>query len=502
MAVWLRRTAAFTAGRPAAVDERRSATTPELRALAPLCAGFFFAMLYTYAMQPVRDAAVVVVGRAHLGALTAAGTVASLVVSSAYGAACTPRARGGAAAAVGRTFRLVAAFCAAAAILQLAGGATAGPGGVGPATGDSVPDGPAGAPASPARRLLGACVVVGANAVAPLVLSLLWGFAADTFSPSQAVRLFPYLAAACSMGQFVGSLWAAAWTQAWHHFLGAARVPIPGDTAGLLVCAAASLHCAAECVARVPSAAAAASRAGTGGSSSAQRKGGERRGQTLDADPRRRGLLGAAWMVARSRYLLGICFYTFLYICTGSLVYFVRMARLPAGPEGAAFSARVTARLGLTSAVLVLALQGSGLSSRAIAATGVAFALVLPAAVTLAGFVALAGGHGGLAAVCALDVARRLANYAVAKPVREALFAVVPTEEKYGAKSLIDTAFNRFGSLAATAIFYSPALMGTVAGEAAPAMAGAALAAVWWWVGLFLSRERQRAVVAAAADNG
>ena len=468
VAGWLRRIASNGNG----------VSDAEVRVLAPVCAGFVCLMVYTYAMQPVRDAEVVVVGREHLGTMTAVSAATSLVASSAFGAACVKR--GGPAVAVARTFRAVAGCCAGAAALQLllVAGAGAGAG----ADTDTV--------ASPARRLLGACVVVGGNTVAPLVMSLLWGFAADTFSPAQAVRLFAYLAAACSLGQFVGSLWATAWTQVWQHFAANAGAPlaIPGDTAGLLVSAAAALHCAAACVARVPQAGdKSAADAAADGATKRPARGGGRGG----------GLLDAAKMVARSRYLLAICSYTFLYICTGSLVYFERMAQLPAGAEGAAFSARVTARLGLASAVLVLALQGSGLSSRAIGATGVAFALALPAAVTVGGFLALArygGGGGGLAVVCALDVARRLANYALAKPVREALFAVVPTEEKYGAKSLIDTAFNRFGSLAATAIFY---------GVASPAAAGVALAAAWWWVALFLARERARRAdaVSASADG-
>ena len=50
----------------------------------------------------------------------------------------------------------------------------------------------------------------------------------------------------------------------------------------------------------------------------------------------------------------------------------------PATKKWATAPSLNTARLGLASAVLVLALQGSGLSSRAIGATGVAFALALP----------------------------------------------------------------------------------------------------------------------------
>jgi AAA family ATP:ADP antiporter len=44
-----------------------------------------------------------------------------------------------------------------------------------------------------------------------------------------------------------------------------------------------------------------------------------------------------------------------------------------------------------------------------------------------------------------IQIVRRVAEYAVAKPTREMLFTVVDQESKYKAKNVIDTVIYRFG---------------------------------------------------------
>jgi AAA family ATP:ADP antiporter len=46
-----------------------------------------------------------------------------------------------------------------------------------------------------------------------------------------------------------------------------------------------------------------------------------------------------------------------------------------------------------------------------------------------------------------IQVLRRVAEYAVAKPTREMLFTVVDQESKYKAKNVIDTVVYRFGDV-------------------------------------------------------
>jgi AAA family ATP:ADP antiporter len=50
-----------------------------------------------------------------------------------------------------------------------------------------------------------------------------------------------------------------------------------------------------------------------------------------------------------------------------------------------------------------------------------------------------------IAALVVFQVLRRAGNFAFARPTREVLFTVVPREDKYKAKSFIDTVIYRLG---------------------------------------------------------
>ncbi len=50
-----------------------------------------------------------------------------------------------------------------------------------------------------------------------------------------------------------------------------------------------------------------------------------------------------------------------------------------------------------------------------------------------------------IAAIVVLQVARRAGNFAIARPTREVLFTVLSREDKYKAKSFIDTVVYRLG---------------------------------------------------------
>jgi AAA family ATP:ADP antiporter len=64
--------------------------------------------------------------------------------------------------------------------------------------------------------------------------------------------------------------------------------------------------------------------------------------------------------------------------------------------------------------------------------------------VSLAGFAWL-GAAPTLAVLIVFGVARRVGEFAISKPVREALYTVVPREERYKAKNFIDTVIYRGG---------------------------------------------------------
>ena len=75
---------------------------------------------------------------------------------------------------------------------------------------------------------------------------------------------------------------------------------------------------------------------------------------------------------------------------------------------------------------------------------GVALTLALLPLVSILGFGALALTPT-MAVLVAYQVIRRAGNFAFARPTREVLFTVVPREDKYKAKSFIDTVIYRLG---------------------------------------------------------
>src|SRR5690606_3474881 len=101
------------------------------------------------------------------------------------------------------------------------------------------------------------------------------------------------------------------------------------------------------------------------------------------------------------------------------------------------------ASLDLAVNVLTLLTQAF-LTGRILKWLGVAVTLALLPTLSVIGFFAM-GIAPTLAIFVVFQVLRRGGNYAVARPTREVLFTVVAREEKYKAKSFIDTFVYRVG---------------------------------------------------------
>jgi AAA family ATP:ADP antiporter len=99
---------------------------------------------------------------------------------------------------------------------------------------------------------------------------------------------------------------------------------------------------------------------------------------------------------------------------------------------------------------------------------------------------------------------RRAGNFAIARPTREVLFTVVPREDRYKAKSFIDTAVYRFGDQLGAWSVPTLAWLG-LEGLTATSMVAAALSGCWlvnsWWLGRrqeVLAREQEASPKAAS----
>jgi AAA family ATP:ADP antiporter len=277
---------------------------------------------------------------------------------------------------------------------------------------------------------------VWASVVNLFEIALAWGFMADLFSRAQGVRLFALIGAGGTLGAMLGSLATAA------------LVGRIGAAATLLV-SAALLEAAVRCVGRLePAPAAGRERAPYAA------------GGTL------------AWLAraARSPYFLAICAYMALFTFTSTVLYLEQARIVKASVEGAAARASLFARMDLSVNGLALALQVL-VAGRALQRLGVGAALAILPVVTLIAFASLRVAPV-LAVLVACQVARRALDFAFAKPAREVLFTVVPAEDKYKAKSFIDTFVYRSGDALAALGFEG-------AGRAALALGMVAACAAW-----------------------
>jgi AAA family ATP:ADP antiporter len=90
----------------------------------------------------------------------------------------------------------------------------------------------------------------------------------------------------------------------------------------------------------------------------------------------------------------------------------------------------------------------------------------------------------------AFQVVRRSGDYAVARPTRELLYTVVAREDRYKAKSFIDTVVYRTGDQVGA---WSVTLLRAIGmGAAQVSFAAIPLAAIWLVNALWLGRRQER----------
>jgi AAA family ATP:ADP antiporter len=189
----------------------------------------------------------------------------------------------------------------------------------------------------------------------------------------------------------------------------------------------------------------------------------------------------------RSRYLINVSLFLLLFAVTSTFLYFQQ-----AGIVSRSFSDRGAqtaffASVDLVVNVLTLVIQ-LFLSGRIVLLLGVALTLGVLPALTIIGFGALAL-FPTIAAVAVFQVLRRAADYAIARPTREVLFTVVPREDRYKAKSFIDTAVYRTGDQVGA---WAVALLRWAGlGTAGVALVAIPIAALWLLDALWLGRRQE-----------
>ena len=290
-----------------------------------------------------------------------------------------------------------------------------------------------------------------------LTISVFWSLMADIFSSAQAKRLFGFIAA----GGTVGTIVAPAFTVLFVGALGTNNLLLisAGGFAitGLLVRLMEREKC------RLVAA--------------------DEEAQKTSLDHRLGGNpFDGFVLLFRSRYLLMIALFLLLMTWISTVIYFqlgdliskdfiTRVART---------RAYASIDLATNSIAVLIQLFGTG---RFIRRFGVTTGLLLNPVIMVGAFLALVFSPV-LIVLASIQVVRRFAEYAIAKPSRDMLFTAVDQQAKYKAKNVIDTVVYRFGDL--TSSWLSAAVLPY--GVAGLAIFGVIISAAWFPIAYLLGK--------------
>ncbi|MBA4136179.1 MAG: MFS transporter [Opitutus sp.] len=303
------------------------------------------------------------------------------------------------------------------------------------------------------------------------VVSVFWSFIVDVFDAEQGKRLFGFLAAGATIGGIAGSaLTSGLVEKIGQHWLLLASIAL------LEVAVFASRR-----LSRI--------------SDAFQRPlKGEDPNQAVGG-----GVFAGLTHTFRSPYLLGIAGFILLYTVTSTFLYFqqatIAEANFPERAARTAFFANIDFRVNVFTLVFQLFLTG-----RILSWLGVALTLCALPLFSVAGFAALAASPT-VAVFVFVQVARRVSNFALARPAREVLFTSAAREDRYKAKNFIDTVVYRGGDQIASWSYAGLVGLGlTLTGIS---MVAVPLSVAWLGLSFWLGRrqeatQRERARTTAA----
>jgi AAA family ATP:ADP antiporter len=276
-------------------------------------------------------------------------------------------------------------------------------------------------PAAQERTVLAPIFFIWVSVFNLFATTMFWSFMADIFTPEQGKRLFGFIAVGGSLGGIVGGLVTSSL---------AGKL----STGLFLLITAIMLEVAAQCVRRFPvdfdhnCRASAAADAGIS-KIEEQAIGGK--------------LWEGATHIARSPYLLGLAVFLMIYTLTNTWAYFqqadLTQHQLQDRVARTSFLANIDIAVNTITVLIQIFLTG-----RLMKWFGVGITLVLMPLLSAVGFAAI-GVAPVLTVLATFQILRRAAGFALLRPAREVLFTVLRREDKYKAKSLIDTFGYRFG---------------------------------------------------------
>ena len=325
-------------------------------------------------------------------------------------------------------------------------------------------------PAAQERTILAPIFFIWVSVFNLFATTMFWSFMADVFTPDQGKRLFGFIAVGGSIGGIVGGLVTSSL---------AGKL----STGLFLLITAVMLELAAQCVRRFPSdfrpVGEAASFPRTTTSSPTVQPGAEQ--------PIGGKFWEGATHIVRSPYLLGLAGFLMIYTITNTWAYFqqadLTQHQLQDRTARTSFLANIDIAVNTITVLIQIFLTG-----RLMKWFGVGITLVLMPLLSAVGFAAI-GFAPVLTVLATFQILRRAAGFALLRPAREVLFTVLRREDKYKAKSLIDTFGYRFGDQIGAWSY--PLMRWFGLGLVGISWVAVPLGAIWCALGIWLGRKQR-----------
>lgn len=269
---------------------------------------------------------------------------------------------------------------------------------------------------------------------------LFWSLMADCFDAGESRRVFPTIAVGGTLGALLGS--AAAWAVSGYPFELFDKELFDLD-----------IELSPPQMMRVSGGFVAVAGAMAVVISALRSSRDESTGERAPRSAMREALDGMR-LAVRSRYLLFIASYIALLAVLATFLYFTQNALVLAAESSESGRVGAFASIDFWTQFATLLVQ-LFVTARLMRWIGVGWTLALLPVVVLGGYVLLWLGESRawsaatmLAAITLIQAVFRAGKYAVLRPARETLFTVLSRDEKYKAKSLIDTFVYRAGDTA------------------------------------------------------
>lgn len=256
------------------------------------------------------------------------------------------------------------------------------------------------------------------------VISVFWSYMADIFTTEQSSRLNGLISAGGTLGALTGPLLTAVLVESF-------------GIKNLILVSGFFLLMATFCLHKL------------------RHQRGSPIATQIDAIEHESGFKGSIFSglldILRSRYLLGICVFLFSYAILSTFIYGLSTEIIPRYYADSIQRTKLLAQIDLAVNVVALICQFF-IFGQLISRYSRRLGLILLPMISILGF-SYFGATQSFLALLGFSIVRRAGEYSISKPTRETLFNVLPADQKYRAKNIIDTLVHRTGDVLSVSVF-------------------------------------------------